>query len=155
MGIVDLKADPKGLLEGIGSLAKSIRTAITGKEPIDANKAAELAMKVQDLELKTMEAQNTLMLGQMEINKVEAQSTKPFVSGWRPFVGWVCGASLAYSAIVQPLLSWIVMVCGYKGSFPILDTTLTMQTLFGILGLGVMRSVDKSNILKKGTGTGQ
>lgn len=149
-----LSVDPKGLLEGIGSLAKSIRTAITGKEPINAEKAAELAFQVQELELKTMQAQNELMLGQMEVNKVEAQSTKPFVSGWRPFVGWVCGCSLAYAAILQPLISWVAMVSGYKGSFPILDTTLTMQVLFGMLGLGVMRTVDKSNILKKGTGDG-
>ena len=148
MGMVDIKTDAKGLMEGIGSLAKSLRTAFTGKEPINATKAAELAFQTQELEYKVKEAENALMLGQIDVNKVEAQSTKWFVASWRPFVGWVCGFSLAYSAIIQPLASWVALVSGYEGTFPVLDTTLTMQTLFGILGLGVMRSVDKGNILK-------
>jgi hypothetical protein len=32
---------------------------------------------------------------------------------------------------------------GYAGDFPVIDTNLTMQVLFGILGLGVMRSAEK------------
>ena len=34
--------------------------------------------------------------GQLEINKVEAANPSVFVSGWRPFIGWVCGTALAY-----------------------------------------------------------
>ena len=37
------------------------------------------------------------------------------------------------------------VIYGYIGGFPLIDTTLTMQILFGILGLGAMRSYDKKN----------
>ena len=37
----------------------------------------------------------------------------------------------------------------YTGSFPVIDTTVTMQILFGMLGLGVMRSYDKSQVINK------
>jgi len=50
MGISLANLDVGGLFGGIGQLAKDLRTAFTGKEPIDATKAAELALKVQELE---------------------------------------------------------------------------------------------------------
>ena len=83
--------------------------------------------------------------GQIEINKAEAASTSLFVSGWRPFIGWIGGFCLAYVAIIEPFFSWIAMVgFGYTGSFPKIDTTITMQVLLGILGLGAYRSYDKA-----------
>ena len=45
-------------------------------------------------------------LGQIEINKLEAQSDSLFKSGWRPFVGWSCAGSLAYSVVVRDILNW-------------------------------------------------
>jgi hypothetical protein len=67
-----------------------------------------------------------------------------FKGYWRPFVGWICGFALAYAAIVDPFLSFIArVVFGYSGDFPALDTTITMQALFAILGLGGYRSFEK------------
>jgi len=83
------------------------------------------------------------MVAQTDINKVEAASTSMFVAGWRPFVGWVGGFGLAYAAILEPILRLIATLNGYTGSFPAIDTTITMQILFGLLGLGAMRSYDK------------
>jgi hypothetical protein len=83
------------------------------------------------------------MVAQTDINKVEAASGSLFVAGWRPFCGWVGGAGLAYAAIVEPLLRLIASLNGYTGEFPQIDTTITMQILFGLLGLGAMRSFDK------------
>ena len=88
--------------------------------------------------------------GQLSINQVEAASSSIWVSGWRPFVGWIGGAGLAYAAILEPIGRFIASVAfNYNGVFPVLDTTITMQVLFGILGLGAMRSYDK----KQGTST--
>jgi len=143
MGILDLKTDLGGLVSGIGSLAKDLRTAITGKEPIDATKAAELAIKAQELENKQSEMQNALWLAQIKVNEIEAQSSRWWVSGWRPFVGWICGFSLGYAAIINPFLTWLAVVNKWNSVFPELDTTITMQVLFGILGLGVYRTIDK------------
>ena len=82
--------------------------------------------------------------GQLEINKVEAASTNWFVAGWRPAVGWIGAFSLGYAAILEPLIRFTASVgFGYKGAFPILDSNITMQILFGILGLGAYRTVEK------------
>lgn len=84
------------------------------------------------------------LLGQLDINKEEAKSASVFVSGWRPFIGWVCGSALAYVAILEPVLRFASVVWwDYHGVFPVIDTELTMQVLLGMLGLGAMRSFDK------------
>ncbi len=31
--------------------------------------------------------------GQLDINEAEASSPSEFVAGWRPAIGWVCGAA--------------------------------------------------------------
>ena len=100
-----------------------------------------------NLELTKMQMSGELaqITGQLDINKVEAASTSVFVSGWRPFVGWVCGFGLGYVAIVEPIARFIATMVGYTGNFPVIDTTITMQVLMGMLGLAGMRSYDKKN----------
>ena len=43
---------------------------------------------------------------QTRINEVEAQHKSVFVSGWRPWCGWVCGFALAWNYIIQPIAAW-------------------------------------------------
>lgn len=98
------------------------------------------------LELLKLEREGDLavMVAQTDINKIEAQNTHLFVSGWRPFIGWVCGASLIYAALIEPLARFIAKVMfSYTGEFPVIDTTLTLQILLGLLGLAGMRSWEK------------
>ncbi len=124
-----------GLLSGIGTLAKDIRQAITGDLPVE---------KQAEINLKLMELENSVMLAQADINKIEAASEHWFVAAWRPFVGWMCGVAFAYATILEPFIRLIANFYGYTGEFPKLDTTLTMQALFAILGIGIMRSYDKA-----------
>jgi hypothetical protein len=85
-----------------------------------------------------------LQLAQVAVNEQEAKSASLFVSGWRPAVGWTCGAALAYVAILEPVLRFAATVWfDYKGGFPTIDTEITMQVLIGILGIGGLRSFDK------------
>jgi hypothetical protein len=82
---------------------------------------------------------------QTDINKIEAANQNIWVSGARPFILWICGVAFAYSALLEPLMRFISVVCfGYHGQFPVIDTNLTMQVLLGMLGLGAMRSYDKT-----------
>jgi hypothetical protein len=99
------------------------------------------------LELLKMQQNGDLavMVAQTDINKIEAASSSIFVAGWRPFVGWVCGCGLAYVAVVEPIARFIATMLGYAGAFPAIDTTLTMQVLIGLLGMGGLRSLDKYN----------
>ena len=111
-------------------------------DPTEAARAQLALLKLQQ------DGELAAIVAQTDINKVEAASKSVFVAGWRPFCGWVGGAGLAYAAIIEPLLSFIARLSGYTGDFPIIDTTITMQILFGLLGLGAMRSFDKVKTLE-------
>jgi hypothetical protein len=82
--------------------------------------------------------------GQMEINKVEAANPSVFVSGWRPFVGWICGVGLLYSFLGQPLLTWASSFFHISGP-PSLDMGTLITVLGGLLGLGSLRTIEKLN----------
>lgn len=86
----------------------------------------------------------TVVQGQIEVNKVEAASANWFTSSWRPFIGWVCGAALAYTYIVYPLLLWGCAVWAPHLTPPklVIDGML-YELLFGMLGLAGLRSFDK------------
>ena len=112
---------------------------------------ADLELKGK-LEAAASEINNAyqLQLSQLEINKVEAASTSLFVSGWRPAIGWVCGVSLLYAALVEPIARFIATVLfTYTGLFPIINTELTLQILLRLLGLAGMRSFEKSKGITK------
>lgn len=108
-------------------------------------RANERAKLDQEFQYKEDQLNAQALQNQTDIDKVEASSTNLFVSGWRPFVGWVCGFALAYAAILEPLARYVaVTFYGYTGSFPVIDTTITLQVLLGLLGLGGMRSFEKA-----------
>lgn len=82
-------------------------------------------------------------LAQLEINKIEAGSSSRWVSGWRPFIGWVCGCALAFEYLIAPILMWIAASWGYTiPPPPPLDKVL-WELMFGLLGFGTMRTVEK------------
>lgn len=94
-----------------------------------------------------------LDLAQIELNKIEAEAGKNtegwmalFVSGWRPFLGWIGGFGIGYQFLLRPLLNGIVSVFG---GAPNHFTSLEMQDLIAIvvtmLGHSAMRSYDKKN----------
>lgn len=99
------------------------------------------------LEQATLEINNQfqIQIEQIKTNQAEAQSEHWFAANWRPAVGWLCAIALGYSAVLEPIMRFVAKVMfGYVGEFPVIDTTMTMQILFGMLGLGVMRSYDKT-----------
>lgn len=88
---------------------------------------------------------------QIEINKIEAANQSLFVSGARPFILWVCGFSLACYFIPQYIMGaylWVKMCLATQTLQPYpLDTRGLMELVYSLLGLGILRSVDK--VLKK------
>tara|TARA_R110000772_G_scaffold39207_5_gene92288 strand:+ start:291 stop:719 length:429 start_codon:yes stop_codon:yes gene_type:complete len=120
----------------------------------DPTKRAQEIRKLKELQqngdLEELNAQVKLLTSQMDINKIEAASNNLFVAGWRPFVGWVCGFALAYAAILEPIMRFIASVSDYTGVFPVIDTSITMQVLLGMLGLGVMRTREKEKGVNRG-----
>ena len=47
---------------------------------------------------------------QTDVNAIEAANVSVFVSGWRPFIGWVCGIALAYQYVAAPLVMWLSLI---------------------------------------------
>jgi len=99
----------------------------------------------QDLTLELVRIEAEQRTSQVELNKMEAQHASIFVAGWRPFIGWVGGVSLAWTFLVHPLLVWFATVAGYEGEFPLLDTDPLLTLVMAMLGVGAMRSFDKLN----------
>ena len=93
-------------------------------------------------ELAELDADVKLALGQMAINQEEAKSTNWFIAGWRPFVGWVCGSGLTYQFILQPLLAWASLNFGWIAP-PVLDVSVLITMLGGLLGLSGLRTYEK------------
>tara|TARA_R110000764_G_scaffold82065_2_gene162258 strand:- start:4542 stop:4925 length:384 start_codon:yes stop_codon:yes gene_type:complete len=83
-----------------------------------------------------------LAKGQLEVNKVEAAHKSLFVSGWRPAVGWSCCFALVYSTILAPIL-------GIWFTIPPVDSSLLTTVLMGMLGLGAMRTVEKTQAVAR------
>ena len=80
---------------------------------------------------------------QTDVNAVEAANPNIFVSGWRPMIGWIGAAGLAYQYVFRPL------AVGFGGvSLPPLDGSL-MELVVGLLGFGGMRSWEKYKGLTK------
>ena len=140
MAIPILSSILGGLIDKAGSVASELIT--------DKDKRAQLKADLERLKIEeASKAEQRLheeIMGQIEINKVEAAHSSVFVAGWRPFVGWVSGAGLAYGVIVEPLFSWAARVWfGYAGNFPEIDPTLLIFALGGMLGIGGMRTIEK------------
>lgn len=103
----------------------------------------ELLKLQQSSEFKEIDAAVQMASAESDVNKVEAASTDPFVSRWRPFIGWVCGVGLGVQFLVGPLLTWTAGLLGHAVSFPQLDMGTLLTLLLGMLGLGGMRTVEK------------
>jgi hypothetical protein len=133
--------DPLTAVLDIGS--KVIDRLWPDKAQADAAKL-ELFKMQQSGELAQLAADTELAKSQMAVNAEEAKSTNWFVAGWRPGIGWVCGAGLAYASLIEPLARFIAKVWfGYTGEFPAINTDLTLQILIGMLGLTAARSAEK------------
>lgn len=125
----------------------AIQDALQGFKPDD-----RIALRKLDIEFQEFCMDNAIRvdLAQLQVDQVEAQSANWFVAGWRPFVGWVCGAGLAYVAVAEPVARFVATMNGYHGAFPQIDTTLTMQVLLGMLGMGALRTVEKTKEVARG-----
>lgn len=106
--------------------------------PDPAEKAkAEMDMMVL---LQTQDLQR--VLGQLEINAREASSPHLIVAGWRPFIGWCCGAGFLWATIGHPVAAWVAAAKGWPAP-PSIDTETLLYVLGGMLGLGTLRTVEK------------
>ena len=130
----------------LGSLVAPV-TQILDKVVEDKDQKNALAHEIATLAEKQA---HEAAMAQVEVNKAEAQHRSVFVAGWRPFIGWTCGAALAYHFIAYPVILFIGSAAGMGLSdLPQFDMDSLMTVLLGMLGLGGMRSFEKAKGLTK------
>ncbi len=122
-------------------------TGLLDKFIEDKDQKAKLAHEIATMGEK--HAQQAL-LAQLEINKAEAASGSLFKGGWRPFVGWVCAVAFAYHFVLQPLLIFVFAYIGLETpDLPKFDVGTLLPVLGGMLGIGGLRSYEKTKGLTK------
>jgi hypothetical protein len=130
----------------IEAILKPIESLLDKWVP-DADTKAKLAH-----EIATMAERHAheLALAQIEVNKSEAESPSLFKGGWRPFIGWTCGTAFAYHFVLQPVLVFTAVMFGQPvPDLPKFEMDALMTVLFGMLGLGGLRTFEKFKGLSK------
>ena len=115
-------------------------TSLLDKFVEDKDQKAKLAHEVATMAQRHAQE---LAKGQLEVNKAEAQHRSLFVSGWRPAVGWCCVFGMMGNFMVIPFTNFVLALLKIDVVVPLIDTATMMPVLFGMLGLGGMRSYEK------------
>lgn len=133
-----------GKILGASDLIQEIGETIRQVLP-DKNAARELEYKLSLLEQE-------VQLSQIETNKVEASHSNIFVAGWRPAMGWVSVSVIAYTYILAPFMKFGLDIFGHSVPLPVLDLEALWPIILGMLGIGGMRSFEKSKGLATSMG---
>lgn len=127
-----------GIDDAITSVSNLASTVVDKIYP-DATEIEKIKLNALATE---MDNQYKLILSQIEVNKVEAAHSSFFVAGARPAALWVGVLSLFYAGVGLSILNWITTVF-HLPQFPMLSDTASEGILYGLLGLGGLRSIDK------------
>ena len=133
---------------GIWNLVAGPIIGIINKLIPDKAAAAAATAQLQQLAAQGALAEELTQLtaitsAQSDVDKVEAASPSLFIAGWRPGIGWVCCAALGLAYIVGPLFTWVAALIGRPTPFPTFDLGTLMPLMFGLLGMGTLRTVEK------------
>lgn len=126
-------------LTGLGEVA-TFATTVVNKIWPDKSQQEKDALAFQ---MQQMVLQSDLLKGQLAVDQAEATNKSLFVAGWRPGIGWACGAAFAWTYVLEPLLSFTMTALNHPVNLPQLDISGMMPVLLGMLGLAGMRSTEK------------
>ena len=96
-----------------------------------------------EIEAQLVASANEAALAQVEVNKIEAGHNSVFVAGWRPSIGWVCAAGLAWAFGLAPVASWGLVVSGVRADLPDIQTDYLLELVIAMLGIGGLRTFEK------------
>ena len=110
---------------------------------------------VEDKDLKTkLEAELksqivSLDLAQAQANTEQAKHPSVFIAGASPAIMWICAFGLGWQFVFQPIAIWIVAVSGSAIVLPDIQTEGLLTLTLSLLGLGGMRSFEKSKGIQR------
>lgn len=130
----------------VGALISPV-TGLISEFIEDKDKAARLAFEISTLAANQAHAET---LAQIEVNKQEAAHGSLFVAGWRPGMGWVCVAAYFLAYVGLPMLSFVAALFGKPIAIPSISFAELSPVLFGMLGLGALRTFEKKEGVANG-----
>ena len=116
-------------------------TGLLDKFIPDADTKQKIAHEIATLAQK--QAHENAM-AQMEVNKVEAANNNLFVSGWRPATGWACVFSMCGHFMIIPFTNFVMALLDKDIVVPLIPLDTMMPVLLGLLGLGGLRTYEKT-----------
>jgi Holin of 3TMs, for gene-transfer release len=140
--VAGVASPASSMVEGAGKIIGMFKLS----PDLKAQLQAQLTVENIDLEKTQIAAELATVQGQLDINKEEAKAPSIFIAGWRPAVGWVCVAALAWVYLLQPFMTFFLMVFKVQlpGNLPALDTgTLISGLLIPLLGIATLRTIEK------------
>ena len=108
----------------------------------DADERSRLAHEIATLAERQA---HEIAKAQINVNQNEAKHKSVFVSGWRPACGWICVLGFSVNFLIIPIVN--IYLTAWSESpllIPSLDVSEMMPVLLGMLGLGGMRTVEKT-----------
>lgn len=119
-------------------------TDLVGEIVVDKDKRNEINLQIAEIADRADQRYHEELIAQTEVNKIEAQHASVFVAGWRPFIGWTGGVGIAYTFVLAPFIEFVARAAGYTQEMPMPDAGQLMTLVTAMLGVGAMRSYDKT-----------
>jgi hypothetical protein len=85
-----------------------------------------------------------LQAAQAAANVEQAKHSSLFVAGARPAIMWICALGLMTQFFLMPIAEWATAIWAPGTPLPKLETQELMSLTLALLGLGGMRSWEKS-----------
>jgi len=82
-------------------------------------------------------------------NIEEAKHASVFVAGWRPAIGWVCAIGLGYQFLILPFAGLINAFYVLPAELPAIQAAELTTLVMALLGLGGLRTFEKSKGLTR------
>jgi|TARA_R100000808_G_scaffold22463_1_gene48870 hypothetical protein len=124
-----------GAIKAVGNIVDEIYTSDEEREQ------AKLAIKKVEAELKKR---------QMDINLADAQSKAGGLSGmiqriWRPLIGFSCALAIFWEYVLKQFLMFLIATFNWETKpLPELDMGTLMPLVMALLGMGALRSYEKT-----------
>lgn len=114
----------------VGNILDRVLPDTAEKERMKQQALADLQKAITDQNIE-----------QIKVNREEAKSGNLYLSAWRPTVAWIGVAGL-FITVLKPFIDYILTLNGLP-ALPFIPTEDLTILLYGLLGLGGLRSFDK------------
>ena len=127
-----------GIVEAVAGVVDNVLDKFVEDKDLKTKLNHELKQKVQDANL-----------AQIQANIEQAKHGSIFVAGARPAIMWICAFGLGWQFVFQPVCVWAMAVWATDLTIPIIPTEGLMTLTLSLLGLGGMRSFEKTKGIQR------